>query len=58
MSKSNRAGEVSSGPDRQFRTVGQHAYLGVDGEGYYHHVDRDARLVYRFDDADQVERAP
>ena len=56
MSRSARAGQVSSGPDRQYRTVARHAYLGVDREGYHHHVDRDARLVYRFDATGAVER--
>lgn len=56
MSKSDRAGQVSSGTDRQYRTAPQHAYLGVDAEGYHHHVDRDARLVYRFDDGGAIER--
>jgi len=56
MSKSDRAGQVSSGPDRQYRTAPRHAYLGVDGEGYHHHADRDARLVYRFDADGRVER--
>jgi hypothetical protein len=54
MSKSERAGQVSSGTDR--RLAPRHAYLGVDAEGYHHHVDRAARLVYRFDGAGQIER--
>ena len=31
------------------RLIAQHTMLGVDAEGYVHHLDRDAGVVHRID---------
>lgn len=35
--------------------LADHVYLGRDREGFVHHLDREANVVYRFDD-DGMER--
>lgn len=48
--------KISGTADASPRLLPQHVYLGVDAEGYRHHLDRDAGLVTRFDDAGKIER--
>jgi hypothetical protein len=57
MSTTTPSRQKSAGTDRRTALAPpRHAYLGVDAEGYHHHVDRDARLVYRFDTDGMIER--
>lgn len=42
--------------DRTINLLPQHVYLGVDVEGFRHHLDREANVIYRFDDRGRIER--
>ena len=45
MSTTNPRAEKRTDP----RLIAQHTALGLDAEGYIHHLDRDAGVVHRID---------
>jgi hypothetical protein len=57
MSTKDRPAQESAGTyDEPPRLLPKHVYLGVDTEGYRHHLDRDANVITRFTDAGEIER--
>jgi len=57
MSTKDRPAQETAGTtDATTRLLPQHVYLGRDAEGYRHHLDREAGVIYRFDDSGTVER--
>jgi hypothetical protein len=58
MSTTNPTQEESTATPRAAHDafVARHERLGRDREGYTHHLDRDARRVYRFDDTGTLDQ--
>ena len=57
MSTKDRPAQESAGTyDEPPRLLPKHVYLGVDVEGYRHHLNREANIVTRFNDGGEIER--